>query len=128
MKKKFAMFALILPVTFFSISHRVTAQDSTASNYENNAQVDSLTQARNQEEAVKVEERRKAENLSDLKLEKKETRGKAKEAQRVERDASDAASASRMAYRKEKRAQRTREQADKQVKQAEKARKISDRN
>lgn len=96
------MFALILPVTFFSISHPVTAQDSTASNYENNALVDSLTQARNQEEAVKVEERRKAENLSDLKLEKKETRGKAKEAQRVERDASDAASASRMAYRKEK--------------------------
>lgn len=122
------MFALILPVTFFSISHPVTAQDSTASNYENNAPVDSLTQARNQEEAVKVEERRKAENLSDLKLEKKETRGKDKEAQRVERDASDAASASRMAYRKEKRAQRTREQADKQVKQAEKARKISDRN
>ena len=122
------MFAWLLPVTLFSFSQRVIAQDSTAISYETDARIDSLVKAYDQQEAVQDKHREDSENLSELKSQKQETRGKAKEAQRVEADANDAARESKMAYRKEKKAQRTREQADRQAEHAEGARNKSDKN
>ena len=124
------MFAFLLPATFLAISHCVTAQDSTAMTYERSARADSLATEYDQQaiETAKDEQRRDSENLSDLKAEKRETRAKAREAQRVESEANNAAMESRIAYRKEKKAQKAREQADKQAKKAAKARDISDEN
>lgn len=122
------MYALLLPVMFFPISHCVNAQDSTARSSDDNARIDSLVKAYEQQELAKDDQRRDSENLSDLKSEKKETQAKAKEAQRVENEANDAARESKIAYRQEKRAQRAREQADKQAKKAAKARTKSDKN
>lgn len=122
------MYAVLLPVMFFSISHRVTAQDSTARIYADNARIDSLAKAYDQQETAKDDQRKNSEHLSDLKSEKNEAKAKAKEAQRVEGEANDAARQSKMAYNQEKKAQRTREQADKQAKKAARARTISDKN
>lgn len=127
MKQKRSMYALLLPVMFFLISYPAAAQDSTEMKYEDNARVDSVANANQQQETAN-EARENSENLSDLKAEKKETKAKAREAQRIEDEANDAAMESRMAYRKEKKAQKAREQADKQTKKAAKARTISDRN
>ena len=122
------LYALILSVVFFSSSHQVTAQDSTAAGNQYNAQIDSVAKVYRQQESAKDEQRKNSENLSDLKSDKKETRAKAREAQRIENDANAAARESRVAYRQEKRAQRVREQADKQAKKASKARIKSDNN
>lgn len=127
MKKNRLMYALLLPMMFLSVSY-VAAQDPTVNSSEDEARVDSLVRAYDQQEKVEKEKRENADELSDLKAEKKETEAKAEEARRVEAEANDAAKASRMAYRKEKKAQRTREQADKQADKAEKARSISDQN
>ena len=128
MKTKRLIYALLLPAMFFCIGYSVAAQDATEmSNYEN-PRGDSLANAHAKEELAKDQERANAENLSDLKSEKNETKAKAKEAQRVEDDANDAARESRVAYRTEKKAQRVRVQADKQSRKAEKARTKSDKN
>jgi hypothetical protein len=128
MKKKILMYVLPLPLIFFSISHCVTAQDSTTRSYEDNARIDSLANAYNQQEAVNVQDRKNAENLSGLKSDKRETKAKAREAQRAEGEANDAARESKIAYRQEKKAQKAREQADKQSKKAAHARTRSDKN
>lgn len=128
MKRNVLLYALILPVVFFSSSHTVTAQDSTAEGKQYNAQIDSVAKVYRQQESTKDEQRMNSENLSDLKSEKKETRARAREAHRVENDAQVAARESKIAYRQEKKAQRAREQADKQAKKASKARTKSDNN
>ena len=126
MKKMRLMYALLLPVFAFSLSYSAAAQDSTMN--DDNARADSLANAYNQQEMAKNEKIKNSENLSDLKTEKRDTKAKAKEAQRVENEANNAARESKTAYRKEKKAQRAREQADKQSKKAAKARTISDKN
>ena len=128
MNKKRLMYALLLPVMFFSIGQRAVAQDSSAKRYEDNERMDSLARASGQQEAAKDEQRKNSQNLSDLKSDKKETKAKAKNAQRVEEEANDAARESKMAYKKEKKAQKAREQADKQTKKAKKAKTKSDEN
>ena len=128
MNKKKLMYALLLPVLLFSISGRVTAQDSSARNYRDNRRSDSLANVYNEQEAAKSQQRKDSENLSGLKSDRKETKAKAKDAQRVEGEANDAARESKMAYRKEKKAQKAREKADKQTKKAKKARNKSDEN
>lgn len=122
------MCALLLPVMFLFIGPCASAQDTTARSREDNARIDSLAKAYNQQEAVKDKDRKNSENLSDLKSEKRETKAKAKEAQRVESEANDAARESKIAYRQEKKAQRAREQADRQAKKAAKARIKSNKN
>jgi hypothetical protein len=86
----------------FSISYYVAAQDFTAMSYDYNARVDSLANAYKQQETAKEQEWKDSENLSDLKSENRETKAKAKEAQRVEGVANDAARESKMRYSKEK--------------------------
>jgi hypothetical protein len=128
MKKRIVMYALLLPVTFLFIGHCAIAQDSPTRSDEENARIDSLAKAYNQQEAVKDQDRRESEDLLNLKAEKKETKAKAREAQRVESEANDAARESKIAYRQEKKAQRARAQADRQAKKAAKARIKSDKN
>jgi hypothetical protein len=120
--------AVLLPVMFLLIGYNAIAQDSTARRYGEDARIDSMARAYHQQEAIKDQDRKDSDNLTDLKSEKRETRAKAKEAQRVERDANDAARESKLAYRREKKAQKAREQADKQSRKAAKARTKSDKN
>ncbi len=122
------MCALLLPVMFLFIGPCASAQDSMPRSDEDNARIDSLANVYNQQETAKADQRKNTEDLSDLKSEKKETKAKAKEAQRVEREANDAARESKIAYRQEKKAQRARKQADKQSKKAARARTKSDKN
>jgi hypothetical protein len=117
-----------LPVMFLFIGHCAIAQDSTTRRYGEDARIDSMARAYHEQEAVKYQDRKDSDNLTDLKSEKRETKTKAREAQRVERDANDAARESKLAYRREKKAQKAREQADKQSRKAAKARIKSDKN
>lgn len=128
MKFTISLSVLILPVVFLSGSHLAIAQDSTAESRQYDVQIDSVAKVYRQQQAVEAEQRKSAENLSNLKSDKKKTRAKAREAQRVENDANDAARESKIAYRQEKKAQRAREQADRQAKRASIARNKSDNN
>lgn len=127
MKKKIVMYVLVLPAMFLFIGHCAIAQDPTAGS-QDNARIDSMATTYNKQQAVEDQDRKNADNLSDLKSEKRETKAKAKEAQRVEGEANDAARESKIAYRQEKKAQKAREQADKQSKKAARARTKSDKN
>ena len=129
------MYALLLSGSGALITNHAIAQDPAGLTYEENARVDSVGNANEaaelkeqNAEAIKYQNERNAESLSDLKSKKKDTRTKAKEARRVEQEASDAARDSRLAYRSEKNAQKGRKQADKQAKEAAKSRGVSDRN
>ena len=128
MKTKIGMYALLLPVMFLFIDHCAIAQDRTTRSQEDSARIDSLATAYNEEQAAEDRDKRHSENLSDLKSEKRDTKAKAREAQRVEGDANDAARQSKIAYRQEKKAQKAREKADKQSKKAEHARAKSEKN
>lgn len=66
--------------------------------------------------------------MADFKQDRKQTRAKAKDAQRVERDASAAARESRTAVRSERKAQKSRKAANRQAEKASKAREKSDNN
>lgn len=121
------MYALLFTGALLLVNDRAAGQNVELS-YEEKARIDSLAKAYNEREAAKDEDRKNADNLSDLKAERMHTKSKAKEARRVEAEANDAARESKIAYRQEKKAQRARAQADKQSKKAVKARKISDRN
>ena len=66
--------------------------------------------------------------IADAKLERKQTKAKAEDAQRIEKDANDAARESRYALRAERRAQKSRKQADKQAEKAAEARVKSNNN
>lgn len=128
MKNKILTYSLLLGVMLLFISHNTIGQDTKARSNTDNERIDSLATAYNKQRAAEDVNRNNSKNLSDLKLEKKETKAKAREAQRVEGDANDAARESRIAYRQEKKAQKARAQADKQSKKATRARTKSDRN
>jgi hypothetical protein len=128
MKKRTLKFAFLLPALVLSMAYSAAAQDSTDRSYDENARVDSLVNAYNQQEIDQDQKRKNSENLSDLKAEKRDTKAKAKEAQRIENEANNAARESNTAYRKEKKAQKSRVQADKQSEKAAKARSKSEKN
>lgn len=128
MKNKIVICALLFGVVLLFISHSTIGQDTKTRSKAENERIDSLATAYNKQRAAEDVDRNNSKNLSDLKLEKKETKAKAREAQRVEGDANDAARESKIAYRQEKKAQKARAQADKQSKKATRARTKSDRN
>jgi hypothetical protein len=66
--------------------------------------------------------------MAEAKLDRKQTKAKAQNAQRIERDANDAARESRYAVRAERKAQKSRKQATKQAKKAADARNKSNNN
>lgn len=98
---------------------------------------DDMTQAqRNRKDSVETATRqeaqvqnRKDENrMADAKHDRKETKAKAKNAQRIESEANDAARESKNALKAERRAQKSRKQADKQAEKASDARNKSNKN
>lgn len=66
--------------------------------------------------------------MEEAKLDRKQTKAKAENAQRIEKDANDAARQSRNAVRAERRAQKARKQATRQAEKAADARDKSNSN
>jgi hypothetical protein len=66
--------------------------------------------------------------MAEAKLDRKQTKAKAEDAQRIEKDANDAARQSRYAVRAERKAQKSRKQATKQAQKAAQAREKSNNN
>lgn len=98
---------------------------------------DSVTQAdRNRKDSVEaavyreaqVQSRKDENRMADAKHDRKQTKAKAKNAQRIEREANDAARQSKSALRAERKAQKSRKLADKLAKRASDARDKSDKN
>jgi hypothetical protein len=104
---------------------QVFSQDNGMSRVERN-QKDSLETVRANEQQLQQTDDEK--RMADAKIDRKQTRAKAKHAQRIEDDANDAARESRQAVRTERRAQKSRKQATRQSDKAAKARDKSDRN
>jgi hypothetical protein len=119
----------ILTLTFIAASlttSKVYSQSRVEMNKAELDRNDSLDAATRIEATL---QQTKDENtIADAKVDRKETRAKAKAAKRVERDANDAAKQSRYALRSEQRAQKSRKQADDQAEKASKARDKSDNN
>jgi hypothetical protein len=109
-------YVLLSAVMVVSITTTLMAQGPALVEYETQARKDSL---------AKVEKIVDADNLSELKSERNDTKAKAKEAQRVERNASDAAREARIAYQTERKAQKARQKADRQAKKAARAKIVS---
>jgi hypothetical protein len=104
------------------------AQDSQEKmTREEHNKVEIQEQERKSEE-VKAAKEHDADQITDLRLDKKETKANATEAKRLGREANEAAKESRHAYKSEKKAQKARKTADKQAKKAEKAREKSNDN
>jgi hypothetical protein len=101
------------------------AQDNTMSQVQRDHQ-DSVQTAKVTE--ARLETTKDENRMADAKLDRKQTKAKAKNAQRVENEASDAARESRYAVRAERRAQKSRKQANKQAEKAAKARDKSNSN
>jgi hypothetical protein len=115
--RKVRIFTSVLLFSLMSVC--AFAQQSRTINQAKKNSVDSL---------LEVGERKDADNLSDLKSDRADTRAKAKEAQRVERNVNDAAREANAAYRDEQKAQKARKKADRQAKKAAKARMRSDKD
>jgi hypothetical protein len=135
MKINKLMYSLMLLGLSFVMTNHAMAQSPDSPSPEMNTRIDSMDRVHDAEDrkqksddAIKTQDKKDAENLSELKSQKADTRVKANEAQKVEREASDAAKESKNAYKSEKKAQKARNKADKQAKKAAKARSISDNN
>jgi hypothetical protein len=101
------------------------AQDNTMSQVQRDHQ-DSVQTAKVTE--ARLETTKDENRMADAKLDRKQTKAKAKNAQRVENEANDAARESKYAVRAERRAQKSRKQANKQAEKAAKARDKSNSN
>lgn len=90
------------------------------------AHADSLAAVSLKEE--QVQQTNDANTIAEYKIDRNQTRAKARDAQRVENEANAAARESRSALRAEKKAQKARTDATRQAKKASKAREKSDKN
>jgi Na+-transporting NADH:ubiquinone oxidoreductase subunit NqrC len=119
----------ILALTFIAaslIASKVYSQSRIEMNkveLDRNDSVDTAT--RNE---AKVLETKDQNTMANAKVDRKETKAKAKAAKRIERDANDAAKQSRYAVTSERKAQKSRKQANDQAEKASKARDKSDNN
>ena len=77
---------------------------------------------------AQVQNRNDENRMADAKLDRKETKAKAKEARRIENEANDAAHQSKHALKAERKAQKSRKQANQQAQKASNARDKSDKN
>jgi hypothetical protein len=119
-----AIILTLAAASFFSI--QAFAQASGDMTQAQRDRKDSVETATRQEAQVQT---RKDENrMADAKLEKKETKAKAKDAHRIENEANDAANESKSALKAERKAQKSRKKADKQAKKAADAREKSNKN
>lgn len=109
------------------LATKVYAQEPPLMTKEEHERMDSLA-LESRKDQIKVQDKRNAEKMSDLKTKKSDAKVKAKEARRIERDANDASKESKDAYRAEKKAQKSRKAADIQKKKAATAKEKSDDN
>jgi hypothetical protein len=124
MKYKTIIITMSLGITSLFVS-RAFAQDSQMNQAQRN-QRDSVDAATLKE--IQVQNTKDENRMADAKLDKKQTKAKAKDAQRIENDANDAARQSKYEVRAERRAQKSRKQANKQAEKAAKARDKSNSN
>ena len=102
------------------------AQNSDVMTQAQRDRKDSVETATHQE--AQVQTRNDENRMADAKLDRKETKAKAKEAQRIENEANDAARQSKNALKAERKAQKSRKQANQQAQKASDARDKSDKN
>jgi hypothetical protein len=123
MKYKTIIFTLAAATLF---AGQAFAQNSNVMTQAQRDRKDSVETATQQE--AQVQNRNDENRMADAKLDRKETKAKAKEAQRIENEANDAARQSKNALKAERKAQKSRKQADQQSKKASSARDKSDKN
>lgn len=102
------------------------AQDSNVMTQAQRDRKDSVETATHQE--VQAQNRNDESRMADAKLDRKETKAKAKEARRIENEANDAAHQSKNALKAERKAQKSRKQANQQAQKASNARDKSNKN
>jgi hypothetical protein len=124
MKHKAIIITVLLAGTSLFASP-VFAQESGLSQQQRN-QRDSAEVATQKE--IQVQNNKDENRMASAKLDRKQAKAKAKNAQRVEKDANDAARQSKYEVRAERRAQKSRKQANKQAEKAAKARDKSNSN
>jgi hypothetical protein len=125
MKYNKTIFAMLLAMTI-CFTHAIGQDQTDPSSMADRQRVDSLE--RISMTTLQAQKAKDESKMADAKLNKKQTKAKAKAAQRVEKDASDAAKQSKYAVRAEKKAQRARKKADKQEDRAAEAREKSAKN
>jgi hypothetical protein len=123
MKYKTIILTLAVASIFASQAFAQSDDDMTQAQ---RARKDSIEAATRQE--AQLQNRKDENRMADAKLDRKQTKEKAKEAQRVENEANDAAQQSKNALKAERKAQKSRKQADKQAKKASDARDKSNKN
>jgi hypothetical protein len=123
MKFKTIIFTLAAASLFVSQAFAQSNVDMTQAQVDRK---DSVEAAAHQE--AQLQNRKDENRMADAKLDRTETKAKAKEAQRVENEASDAAHQSKNAVKAERKAQKSRKQADKQAKKASEAIDKSNKN
>jgi hypothetical protein len=108
------------------LSCQVYAQDRSEMSKREITRMDSLETVSQKE--IQAQKTKDENTMADFKHDRKQTKAKAKDAQRVERDANAAARESRAALRAEKKAQKSRKDANRQAEKASDARDKSDKN
>ena len=108
------------------LSHKLYAQQQVEPGKDKVAHMDSVQTAAHEE--TQAQKKKDANTIAEYQFDRKETKAKAKEAQRVENEANTAARESRYALRSEKRAQKARKDADTQADKASRTRVKSDKN
>jgi hypothetical protein len=120
------IFPIFILGSIFLLPIYTMAQDRSSMSKIELAKKDSVESA-----TLKADQLQKSNDenrLTEAKLDRKQTRAKAKEAKRVEQDANSAARESRAAVRTERKAQKSRKEATRQAKRASDAREKSDKN
>ena len=115
--------AVVAASMFTSHSFAQSSGDTTQIRRDKKDSAEMVTLREEQAQSTKDRNR-----MADAKLDRKQTKAKAEDAQRIEKDANDAARESRYALRAERRAQKSRKQADKQADKAAEARVKSNNN
>lgn len=108
------------------VSQSTQAQDRDTMSKAEISTMDSVETA-----TIKADQLQKSNDenrLSEAKLDRKQTKAKAKDARRVEQEANNAARESKAAVRTERKAQKSRREATRQAKRASDARAKSDKN
>lgn len=123
MTYKTIIIALTIAMTLTNASKAQAQHEATKDQQRVKDSTDTALAQEVQREKVKDDNR-----MADAKLDRKETKAKAKNAQRIENEANTAARESRYAVRSERKAQKSRNAANKQAEKAKNARIKSDKN
>jgi hypothetical protein len=126
-KYKMKYKATIVTLTMSAISFlaiNVHAQEQVSASEQHRQDSVQMASAKD----AQIEKTKDEARMANVKLDRKQTKAKAKNAQRIENEATDAAQQSKYAVRSERKAQKSRARANKQAEKALKARTKSDKN